>query len=51
MGNEEDKEYEQSLRRLAKLVDETTNLLQIIKIEEPDNFKEYEEIAKKLEQA
>ena len=48
--NKEDKEYEQSLRRLTKLVDETTNLLQIMKIEELDNFKEYEKIAKKLEQ-
>jgi len=48
--NKKDKEYEQSLRRLAKLVDETANLLQIMKLEELDNFKEYEEIAKKLEQ-
>lgn len=47
--NKEDKEYEQSQRRLAKLIDETTNLLQIMKLEELDNFKEYEEIAKKLE--
>jgi len=47
--NKKDKEYDQSLRRLAKLVDETTNLLQIMKIEELDNFKEYEEITKKLE--
>jgi tRNA(Ile)-lysidine synthase TilS/MesJ len=47
--NKEDKEYEQSLRRLAKLVDETTNLLQIMKIEEIDNFKEYEGLLKKLE--
>ena len=47
--NKEDKEYEQSLRRLNKLVDEASNLLQIMKLEELDNFKEYEEIAKKLE--
>ena len=47
--NKEDKEYEQSLRRLNKLVDEAANLLQIMKLEELDNFKEYEEIAKKLE--
>jgi len=47
--NKKDKEYDQSLRRLAKLVDETTNLLQIMKLEELDNFKEYEEITKKLE--
>jgi len=47
--NKEDKEYEQSLRRLAKLVDETTNLLQIMKIEELDNFKEYEGLLKKLD--
>ena len=31
--NKEDKKYEQSLRRLNKLVDETSNLLQIMKIE------------------
>lgn len=47
--NKEDKEYEQSLRRLNKLVDEAANLLQIMKLEELDNFKEYEEIYKKLE--
>ena len=47
--NKEEKEYEQSQRRLAKLIDETTNLLQIMKLEELDNFKEYEEIAKKLD--
>ncbi len=47
--NKEDKEYEQSLRRLNKLVDEAVNLLQIMKLEELDNFKEYEEISKKLE--
>ena len=47
--NKEDKEYEQSLRRLNKLVDEAANLLQIMKLEELDNFKEYEEISKKLE--
>lgn len=48
--NKEEKEYEQSQRRLAKLIDETTNLLQIMKLEELDNFKEYEEIAKKLDE-
>jgi tRNA(Ile)-lysidine synthase TilS/MesJ len=47
--NKEEREYEQSQRRLAKLIDETTNLLQIMKLEELNNFKEYEEIAKKLE--
>jgi len=47
--NKEDKEYEQSQRRLAKLIDETTNLLQIMKLEELDDYKEYEEIVKKLE--
>ena len=46
--NKEDKEYEQSLRRLNKLVDEASNLLQIMKIEELDNFKEYEKILTKL---
>ena len=47
--NKEEREYEQSQRRLAKLIDETTNLLQIMKLEELDNFKEYEEIVKKLD--
>lgn len=47
--NKEDKEYDQSQRRLAKLIDETTNLLKIMELEELDNFKEYEEISKKLE--
>ena len=47
--NKEDKEYEQSQRRLAKLRDETTNLLQIMKLEELDDYKKYEEIIKKLE--
>jgi tRNA(Ile)-lysidine synthase TilS/MesJ len=48
--NKEEREYEQSQRRLAKLIDETTNLLQIMKLEELDNFKEYEEIVKKLDE-
>jgi tRNA(Ile)-lysidine synthase TilS/MesJ len=48
--NKEEREYEQSQRRLAKLIDETTNLLQIMKLEELDNFKEYEEISKKLDE-
>jgi len=46
--NKEEKEYEQSLKRLNKLVDEADNLLQIMKIEELDNFKEYEEMFNKL---
>lgn len=46
--NKEDKEYEQSLRRLNKIVDEASNLLQIMKIEELDYFKEYAEILAKL---
>ena len=47
--NREDKEYEQSQKRLAKLIDETTNLLQIMKLEELDNFKEYEEMVKNVQ--
>jgi len=31
------------------LVDETTNLLQIMKLEELDEFNKYQEIFKKLE--
>jgi len=46
--HKEEKEYEQSLKRLNKLVDEADNLLQIMKIEELDNFKEYEEMLNKL---
>ena len=46
--NKEDKEYERSLRRLNKIVDEASNLLQIMKIEELDYFKEYAEILAKL---
>lgn len=48
--NKEEREYEQSQKRLAKLIEETTNLLQIMKLEELDNFKEYEEIAKNLDE-
>jgi len=46
--NTEDKEYDQSLRRLAKLIDEATNLIQIMKLEELDEFDKYQEIFKKL---
>lgn len=48
--NKEDEGYEKSQRRLAKLIDETTNLLQIMKLEELDNFNKYQEIFKKLEE-
>jgi len=48
--NKEEREYEQSQKRLAKLIEETTNLLQIMKLEELDNFKEYEGIVKKLDE-
>ena len=48
--NKEDGGYEKSQRRLAKLIDETTNLLQIMKLEELDNFNKYQEIFKKLEE-
>ena len=47
--NKEDEGYEKSQRRLAKLIDETTNLLQIMKFEELDEFSKYQEIFKKLE--
>ncbi|MDH5463050.1 MAG: hypothetical protein OEY17_00550 [Nitrosopumilus sp.] len=46
--NKEDKEYDQSLRRLAKLIDETANLIQIMRLEELDEFDKYQEIFKKL---
>jgi len=48
--NKEDEGYGKSQRRLAKLIDETTNLLQIMKLEELDNFNKYQEIFKKLEE-
>lgn len=48
--NKEEEGYEKSQRRLAKLIDETTNLLQIMKLEELDNFNKYQEIFKKLEE-
>ena len=47
--NKEDEDYKKSQRRLAKLVDETTNLLQIMKLEELDEFKKYEDVFKNLE--
>jgi len=47
--NKEEEDYKKSQRRLAKLVDETTNLLQIMKLEELDEFNKYQEIFKKLE--
>ena len=48
--NKEDEGYEKSQRRLLKLIDETTNLLEIMKLEELDNFNKYQEIFKKLEE-
>ncbi|MGH1568515.1 MAG: hypothetical protein ACRBBZ_04935 [Nitrosopumilus sp.] len=47
--NKEEKDYEKSQRRLAKLIDETKNLLQIMKLEKLDEFKEYQEIYENLE--
>ncbi len=48
--NKEDEGYARSQKRLAKLIDESANLLQIMKLEEFDNFEKYEEIFKKLEE-
>ena len=47
--NKEDEGYKKSQKRLAKLIDEAGNLLQIMKLEELDEFKGYEDIFKKLE--
>ena len=47
--NKEGEDYKKSQRRLAKLIDETVNLLQIMKLEELDEFNKYQEIFKKLE--
>ena len=50
LENKEDEGYKNSLRRLAKLVDEATNLLQIMKLEELDDFEKYQDVLKKLEE-
>lgn len=47
--NKEEEDFKKSQRRLVKLIDETANLLQIMKLEEVDEFKEYQEIFEKLE--
>ena len=46
--NKEDEDYKKSQKRLAKLIDEASNLLNIMKLEELDEFKGYEVIFKKL---
>ena len=48
LENKEDREYDQSVRRLAKLKEEVRNLLQIMKFEEVVEFNEYKEIFEKL---
>ena len=48
--NKEEEGYGKSQRRLAKLMDETTNLLEIMRLEELDNFEKYQEIVKNLEE-
>jgi hypothetical protein len=48
--NKEEREYDQSVRRLAKLKDEVVNLLQIMKLEEISEFNEYSEIFQKLKE-
>jgi hypothetical protein len=47
--NKDDEGYEKSQKRLVKLIDEATNLLQIMKLEELDEFKKYENVFKNLE--
>ena len=47
--NKEEEDYKKSQRRLAKLIDETTSLLQIMKLEELAEFKDYQEVFEKLE--
>jgi hypothetical protein len=48
--NKEDEGYKKSQKRLAKLMDEASNLLQIMKLEELDEFKGYVDIFKKPEE-
>ena len=47
--NKDDEGYEKSQKRFAKLMEEATNLLQIMKLEELDEFKKYEDVFKNLE--
>jgi len=48
--NKEDEVYKKSQKRFAKLIDEATNLLQIMKLEELEEFKKYEDVFKNLEE-
>jgi hypothetical protein len=48
--NKEDEGYARSQRRLTKLIEESIHLFQIMELEELYEFKEYEEIFKKLEE-
>jgi hypothetical protein len=41
--------YDRAQRRLAKLIDETLNLLQIMNLEEPEKFKEWKSIFETLQ--
>ncbi len=41
--------YDRMQRRFAKLIDETLNLLQIMSLEEPEKFKEWESTFEKLQ--
>jgi len=41
--------YDRAQRRLAKLIDETLNLLQIMNLEEPKKFKEWKSIFETLQ--
>ena len=47
--NKDGEGYEKSQKRLAKLMDEANNLLQIMELEELDEFKKYEDVFKNLE--
>ena len=47
--NKDDEGYEKSQKRLVKLIEEATNLLQIMKLEELEEFKKYEDVFKNLE--
>ena len=47
--NKDDEGYEKLQKWLVKLMDEATNLLQIMKLEELDEFNKYEDIFKNTE--
>ena len=48
LENKQDREYDQSVRRLSKLIEEAVNLMQIMKLEKLDEFAKYENTLERL---